>query len=203
MATVYLAETEPDRNSILSDWVASQYWGSDEDIEIVGSYHFDDTEGSIMLEGFILHQGERFLHVPVTYRLKPLAGADSYLVAEMEHPAVGHLWIYDALADPVAVHLLNLAIAGEIQQAVPYFYNADGQYLGSEESNITLIVRGEVPEPWGQVGAHHVLLLDQTESTTRRIVAMWDSGQSTIYELLAPQPTSDETTTPEETGSID
>ena len=44
------------------------------------------------------------LHVPVTYRAAPVAGADEHLIGTMEHSVLGRRWAYDGCADPVFAH---------------------------------------------------------------------------------------------------
>src|SRR5699024_12797280 len=92
--------------------------------------------GEVGFEGFILKREDSILHLPVTYRAAPLEGAEDYLITKMEHSVLSDRWVYDAMADPVAIHMLNQALAGEIQQAELHFYDEDGQYLGSEDSDI-------------------------------------------------------------------
>ena len=46
------------------------------------------------------------LHVPLTYRDEPLAGADEALITEMEHSVLGTRWVYDGLRDPRLVIML-------------------------------------------------------------------------------------------------
>lgn len=186
MATIYDAVLNPTKEELLESWLDRQYWGESGELETIGTYRFDDPEGEVGLEGFILKRGNAILHVPVTYRGAPLDAADQYLVGTTEHPVLGQRWVYDAMADPVAVHVLNRALAGEAPQAELYYYDESGQYLGTEASNTSLIVQGEIPEGWGNVAAHHVIASDEDEvpTGTRQLVATWGEGNGVLYSLI-------------------
>ncbi len=111
----------------------------------------------------------------------------------MEHSVLSDRWVYDAMADPVAIHMLNQALAGEIQQAELHFYDEDGQYLGSEDSDISIYIRGELPEDWGTVSVHHVLdYTDLDGGDYRRLVGRWEDASATLFELTPTQPSPTE-----------
>lgn len=187
MAIIYNAELHPTKVELLTKWLDQMYWGGSGDVEVLGSYRFDDAEGEVGLEGFIIRREDAALHVPLTYRGAPLDAADQYLVGEIEHSVLGRRWVYDAMADPVAVHILNRALAGEIPQAELYFYDEAGQYLGSEPNSVSIIVQGVIPEGWGNVAAHHVLNLDHDGAETtpgRQLVATWGDGSAVIFSLI-------------------
>ncbi|WFP15365.1 maltokinase N-terminal cap-like domain-containing protein [Citricoccus muralis] len=187
MAIIYNAELHPTKAELLTQWLDRMYWGGSGDLEVLGSYRFDDAEGEVGLEGFIIRRGELTLHVPLTYRGAPLEAADQYLVGEIEHSVLGRRWVYDAMADPVAVHILNRALAGEIPQAELYFYDEAGQFLGSEPNTVSVLVRGDIPEGWGNVAAHHVLNLEDDDAVStegRQLVATWGDGSAVIFSLI-------------------
>lgn len=187
MAIIYNAELHPTKAELLTQWLDQMYWGGSGDLEVLGSYRFDDGEGEVGLEGFIIRRGDITLHVPLTYRGAPLDAADQYLVGTIDHSVLGQRWVYDAMADPVAVHILNRALAGEIPQAELYFYDESGQYLGTEPNSVSIIVHGEIPEGWGNVAAHHVLDLqeDGAESTEgRQLIATWGDGSAVVFSLI-------------------
>jgi len=189
MATIYTAETNPTKKEFVTSWLDTQFWGGTGEPELIGTYRFDDSGGEVGFEGFILKREDSILHLPVTYRAAPLEGAEEYLITKMDHSVLGERWVYDAMADPVAIHMLNQALAGEIQQAELHFYDEDGQYLGSEDSDISIYIRGELPEDWGTVSVHHVL--DHTDldgGEYRRLVGRWEDASATLFELTPTQP---------------
>src|SRR5690625_508873 len=157
MATVYVVETNPTKKEFVTAWLDKQFWGGSGEPELIGTYRFDDTGGEVGFEGFILKRDDKILHLPMTYRAAPLEGAEDYLIVKMDHPVLGDRWAYDAMADPVGIHMLNQALAGEIQQAEYHFYNEDGQYLGSEESDISIYISGELTENLGTVSVDYIL----------------------------------------------
>ncbi|HJF14554.1 MAG TPA: hypothetical protein K8V32_07075 [Enteractinococcus helveticum] len=184
MATIYTAELTPSKKEFVTAWLDKQFWGGSGEPELVGTYRFDDTSGEVGFEGFVVKRDDRILHLPMTYRAAPLDGAEDYLITRTQHSVLGERWVYDAMADPVGIHMLNQALAGEIQQAEYHFYNEDGQYLGSEDSDISIYIRGELPDEWGTVSVHHVLdTLDEDGGELRRLVGRWEDASATLFEL--------------------
>ena len=102
-AEIYDAVLDPGKIELLRAWVRDQSWftGSPERLERVTTYRFVDPAGEVGMESFILTDGSRTFHVPVTYRGAALEGADDALVGTMEHSVLGRRWVYDAPADPV------------------------------------------------------------------------------------------------------
>src|SRR5699024_4403087 len=143
MATIYTAETNPTTKEFVTSWLDTQFWGGSGEPELIGTYRFDDSGGAVGFEGFILKREDSIVHLPVTYRASPLEGAECYLSKKMQPSVLRDRCVYDAIADPVASHMLNQALAGEIQQSELHFYDEDGQYLGSEDSDISIYLRGE------------------------------------------------------------
>lgn len=195
MATIYTAELQPSKKEFVTAWLDKQFWGGSGEPELIGTYRFDDTGGEVGFEGFVLRREDRILHLPITYRAAPIDGAEDYLITKMDHSVLGERWAYDAMADPVGIHMLNQALAGEIQQAEYHFYDENGQYLGSEDSAISIYIRGELPDEWGTVSVHHVLdHLDEDGGDLRRLVGRWEVASATLFELTpTPEPTTSET----------
>jgi hypothetical protein len=114
MALIYQAQLTPSKLEALSAWVPGQPWLGDADasaLEVVGAYRFDDPAGEVGIETHLLQAaGGQVLQVPVTYRSGPLAGAESSLIATMQHSVLGERWVYDACADPVYAAALATAI---------------------------------------------------------------------------------------------
>ena len=75
-----------------------------------GTYRFDDPAGEVGMESFLVQAGDGpVLHVPVTYRAAPMAGAEDRLVGTTEHSVLGTRWVYDACGNPVWVTALAVA----------------------------------------------------------------------------------------------
>lgn len=102
MARFHLANIVPTKEQIIADWAPQQSWGpaAGVPIDVIGSYRFDDPDGSVGMEAFIAAAGHRLFHIPLTYRDAPLEGADEALVATMDHSVLGQRWVYDGLRDP-------------------------------------------------------------------------------------------------------
>jgi hypothetical protein len=65
-------------NEVLASWIAESPWGDAQaEIDAVGPYRFDDFEGEVGLETFIVRVGDRLLHLPLTYRGAPLEGGEA------------------------------------------------------------------------------------------------------------------------------
>ena len=102
------ATITPTKAELIADWAPTQSWGpsSSADIDLIGSYRFDDPNGRVGMETHLVRAEGALLQVPLTYRDEPLAGADAGLITEMEHSVLGRRWIYDGLRDPVYVTML-------------------------------------------------------------------------------------------------
>jgi hypothetical protein len=122
MALLHVAEIRPTKIEMIRAWAPTQPWfaGDDLGIEQIGAYRFDDPDGEVGIETFIVRAGDGpTLQIPVTYRGAPLAGADEWLITTMEHSVLGDRWVYDACGDPVyAAALATTILAGGTQAAV-------------------------------------------------------------------------------------
>jgi hypothetical protein len=115
MALLHAASIRPTKIEMLRAWAPTQPWftGDDHDLEQIGAYRFDDPDGEVGIETFLLRSGDGpILQIPVTYRGEALAGADEWLITEMEHTVLGHRWVYDACGDPVYAAALATVILG-------------------------------------------------------------------------------------------
>jgi hypothetical protein len=113
VALIHNATLTPSKLDLLSDWLPSQSWypSSPGALERLGAYRFDDPEGEVGLEAFVVRTSAgSIVHVPLTYRGAPLANAEPYLVGTTEHSVLGTRWVYDGCADPVWVSQLAAAI---------------------------------------------------------------------------------------------
>lgn len=130
MALLHAASIRPTKIELIRSWVPSQPWFVGDDLlEQVGAYRFDDPDGEVGIETFLVRAGDGpTLQVPWTYRGAPLAGADEFLVGTMEHTVLGHRWVYDACGDPVYAAALATAILGGGAEAAQERRLADGTH---------------------------------------------------------------------------
>jgi hypothetical protein len=109
MGIVHRAELRPSKLELLAEWLPGRDWfvaGSP--IVRVSAFRFDDPDGEVGIETFIIGSGNATYHVPLTYRSGPLD--DGEPVGELEHSALGHRWVYDGPSDPVYVDVTRTAI---------------------------------------------------------------------------------------------
>lgn len=115
MALLHAASITPTKLELIRAWAPTQPWfaGDDEGLEVIGAYRFDDPDGEVGIETFLVRSGDGpVLQLPVTYRGAPLAGADEWLITTMEHTYLGARWVYDACGDPVYAAALATTILG-------------------------------------------------------------------------------------------
>ncbi|MCG7285407.1 hypothetical protein MHY85_05385 [Cellulomonas sp. ACRRI] len=118
MAIIHRATLVPTKAELVAAWLPAQPWfdGPPADVRPVGAYRFDDPEGEVGIESHLLEVGGRLLHVPLTYRGAPLAGAQEWLVGTMEHSVLGTRWVYDGPGDPVyRAELVRVVREGDTQ----------------------------------------------------------------------------------------
>lgn len=101
-AKIYDAVLTPGKTDLLRAWIREQSWfdGDADRLEEVTAYRLADPNGEVGMESFLLTDGERTFHVPVTYRDAELDGASDSLVGTVDHSVLGQRWVYDAAADP-------------------------------------------------------------------------------------------------------
>ena len=105
------ASIHPTKPEVLAAYLADRPWAGEGDVEVVGAFRLEDPQGEVGLETHLVATADgRVLQVPLTYRGAPLAGADQYLVATMEHSVLGPRWVYDACGDPVHTAALAAAV---------------------------------------------------------------------------------------------
>ena len=115
MARFHRATLTPTKEALLSSWMPTQPWGpaADEPLDVIGSFRFDDPDGRVGMETFLVSAGGVLQHVPLTYRDGPKAPADGF-ITEMEHSVLGTRWVYDGLRDPrFVVMLAAVAMTGQ------------------------------------------------------------------------------------------
>jgi hypothetical protein len=108
------ADLDPHKIDLMRAWVPSRPWATGGEPAEVASYRFDDPDGEVGLEAFVLRAGDGpLMHVPLSYRAAPLDGAEEHLVGTTEHSVLGTRWVYDGCADPVWVTaLLTCVLTG-------------------------------------------------------------------------------------------
>jgi hypothetical protein len=113
MAIVYPRATlTPSKKELMDAWLPTRPWfDGNVDRKPVGSFRFDDPDGEVGCEGFLLGgEGLPTLFLPLTYRAAELDGAEEHLVGTTEHSELGPRWVYDGSADPVFVGELVKAV---------------------------------------------------------------------------------------------
>ncbi|MFD7076240.1 hypothetical protein ACFV9G_18695 [Nocardioides sp. NPDC059952] len=136
MSIVHKATLTPSKKEIFGAWLATQTWSPGELVDTIGSYRFDDPAGKVGIECVLLEVGESVVHLPVSYREAPLAGAEDFLMATTEHSALGTRYVYDACADAVAVRaLLAAALTGATQEPMDVY--DQGRLVDRRETVVT------------------------------------------------------------------
>lgn len=128
MALLHRATLTPTKLQLLAGWLPGRTWFTGAPgLERIASYRFDDPAGEVGLDGLVVGSpGGPALHVPLTYRHAPLAGAEEYLLGTAEHSVLGTRWVYDGCGDPVWVRAAATMIATGGPQAEEYF-EVDGR----------------------------------------------------------------------------
>ncbi|MDX2357645.1 maltokinase N-terminal cap-like domain-containing protein [Dietzia sp. PP-33] len=129
-AEIYDAVLTPGKLDLLRAWIRRQSWfdGDPEQVEQVTAYRFVDPDGEVGMESFLLTDGIRTIHVPVTYRGAELPGAEDALVGTIDHSVLGPRWVYDASADPVYVT--------EVRRVISHRDTA-ADHMAAEDGTIT------------------------------------------------------------------
>lgn len=114
MGIFHLATITPTKEEVISGWLPSQPWGTTGDVEVVGSFRFDDPDGRVGMEDHIVRVGDALFQVPLTYRDEPSPHGDDGFITEMHHSALGTRWVYDGLRDPTFVmSLAGVSLTGQ------------------------------------------------------------------------------------------
>ena len=144
MAILYNVELSPGKIDLIEEWLPKQPWAKIDPgakLSRVSSFRFDDPAGEAGVEFHLVKAADgddTVYQVPLTYRGAPLAGAEEHLITEMDHPKLGHRWVYDGAADPVCVlETLRAIVTGG--RSVDEFWQTD---TGLEKNT-------DVAEAWG------------------------------------------------------
>ncbi len=117
MATIYDVTLTPSKDDLVTAWIGGERWyaakGRTPRLRRLDSWRLDDPAGEVGIETIIYldEAGPEptIYQVPLTYRGEPLDTGDAALVGELDHPILGHRWVYDGPHDPVyAAQLLAL-----------------------------------------------------------------------------------------------
>ncbi|WP_248580001.1 hypothetical protein [Nocardioides sp. InS609-2] len=143
MALLHQATLTPSKRELMDGWLPSRSWfPGTADLEPIGAYRIDDPAGEVGIEGFLLGSPDSperpALHLPLTYRDAPLAGAEAFLVGTMEHSVLGKRWVYDACGDPVFARALAATVLNGDHEA-DLFIEVDGEM---QQRKPTVTVRG-------------------------------------------------------------
>lgn len=177
MAIIHRATVTPSKAELAAGWLDRQPWGGSGEVEVVGSYRFDDLEGEVGVEALIVRRGSSVLHVPMTYRGAPLDGAEEHLVGTMDHSVLGQRWIYEAPHDPVAVACFDRALSGQQEQATMELYDGD-QLVERREPSVRIRRRVDAAASAVDLRLATDLKLDLRGSET--LVATWDGGEAVV-----------------------
>lgn len=124
MAVIHRTTMQPTKLELIADWLPTRAWyaaGPEAPQPVKsGGFRLDDPAGEVGIEFMAVTDGEgpgatTYL-VPMTYRGKPLDGAESALIGTSEHGVLGTRWIYDGAHDPVLVGQVHALLTG---RAVP------------------------------------------------------------------------------------
>ncbi|MFB7942920.1 1,4-alpha-glucan branching protein [Streptomyces sp. NPDC056049] len=157
MAVIHRTTMQPTKAELIADWLPTRAWytaGSEGPRPVrSGGFRLDDPAGEVGIEFMAVTDGEgpdAVTHlVPMTYRGKPLDGAESALIGTSEHGVLGTRWIYDGTHDPVLVGQVYELLAG---RAVPQ------QQSVSDAADPTVTASLGAPAPEGDAA-----LLDATD----------------------------------------
>jgi len=148
MATIHQATLVPSKLELITPWLAAQAWAPTGEVTQVGAYRLDDPHGKVGIEGFLLDVTGTPVHVILSYRGGPLAGADDYLVGTTEHSVLGTRWVYDGCIDPVVIRMLARTILGGGTQAALVVVKGEEE-IGRREA--TMRVQGSGTDDPGSV----------------------------------------------------
>ncbi|MFC0674767.1 CG0192-related protein [Brachybacterium hainanense] len=186
MAIIHQAQLTPSKAEMLEVFLRSRPWGEGGEIEILGAYRFDDPAGEVGVECHLARVGENLYHLPLTYRDAPLEGAEDALVGTMEHSVLGTRYVYDGLADEVALDCFARALCAEQSQAELAIVDEGGAEIARRPQSVRLdLVIDE-----GATAPEFTRLLDGEPFTiartvegldgTVRLVASWPGGRGVI-----------------------
>lgn len=177
MAILHRATVTPTKPELVTSWLDKQPWGGTGALEVAGTYRFDDPDGEVGVEAFLVRRGGRMLQVAMTYRAAPLPGAEAHLIGTLRHSVLGERWVYDARHDPVAVACFARALSGEQEQASLEVYDGD-ELVARREPDVRVGQRSGTASNPGEVRIADVL--DEPMDGHDLVVATWSDGEAVV-----------------------
>lgn len=205
MALIHRATLDPSKLDLLRAWLPSRPWfpvGAE--AETLGAYRFDDPDGEVGLETFLLaattDDGTRVLHVPLTYRASAPDVPDEHRLGTTEHSVLGTRWVTDGCADPVWVRELVRTVLTGTTQAVeevetdgrlhPREPSATAQGSGTAGAPVPTVGRLTVHDgsTTTQVDAEGVVVrvvrvLGDAPAGSSTLTATWSTGSGTVANV--------------------
>lgn len=108
MAIFHVSTSTPTKVELIERWAPTQPWAEPADAPLIsiGSFHFDDPDGSVGMETHLFDAAGTLLQIPLTYRDTPVDSAAESLIGTLEHSVLGTRWVYDGLGDDRYLTLL-------------------------------------------------------------------------------------------------
>ena len=191
MSIVYKTTLTPSKLELLSGWLPSRPWyrrsGGAPALAKTGGFRLDDPDGAVGIELMVVTDtaGARPVayHVPLTYRGKPLDGADGALVGTTEHGVLGTRWVYDGTRDPVFVAQIVALIQGTAEPQAQSQNDAPDLTVRTRAASPTRLETGGFSVADGSDG-------------TRLTIEVGDAGQLSVRVLrvLDAEPDPDAST---------
>lgn len=112
IAHVHDATISPTKIELARTWLPKQVWftGDPAQVEMMDRFRFEDPDGEVGVETFLLQVGNDIYQLPVTFRAAPLEGAEEGLIGTTEHTVLGTRYVYDGMFDPVYLAELDRTI---------------------------------------------------------------------------------------------
>jgi hypothetical protein len=182
MAIIYKADLTPSKPELIGAWLDAQPWAGRGPGEILGAYRFDDPEGEVGVEAFLVRRGDRLLHLPLTYRGAPLPGHEEHLVGTLEHSVLGTRWVYDGTEDEVSLACFRRALEGEQEQAELEVWD-EGRRLENRPQQVVVSREPGTGSPrGGRVLVQRVL--DGEPEGSVRLLARWGDERAVVATLV-------------------
>lgn len=181
------ATVTPTKRELAAAWLDREDLGGAGDVEMLGSYRFDDPAGEVGIEALLVRRAGEVFHLPVTYRGAPLDGAEAHLIATLEHSVLGHRWVYGAAGDAVALACYAAALAGRQEQASFEIWDGNAM-VGHRPPTVTLTVEGDGPAG-GEVKLYRVPAGSAGRPAAGRcLIAAWDGGSGVVAVSVSAAP---------------
>jgi hypothetical protein len=185
VAIIHQAILTPTKPELVATWLDGQSWAGPGETAVVGSYRFDDPSGEVGVEAMIVRRGDRWLHVPMTYRGAPLDDGDDHLIGTLHHSVLGERWVYDATGDPVGRACFARALQGAQDQAEMEIW--DGDRLVERRPTIVQVCREtrDADVRGDDVDARLVLVrvVGDPVDGSDLLVAEWPGGSGVVAAL--------------------